>query len=499
MGPASAASGNRRHALAPGPNSAESAPRTRPSRTIHPTRDNPYRKLRRRRFSEPLLLLLLFVLGVWLWDNHLGRPPVPALGGDRAETWELAMRKADRDLRLADGTRDLSPWIQVLLGIDPLAQTLDRQIQSFDLLVRSRHRHDEDAATREISDEGAYALGVMIAMRGEGNAAAAPFAQLGIPEPPTAGEVISRVIDGREHWWDMAYLEALDVPESEPVAARVQARTHRLVGNAMKARGTVLAIAIGGLVFVPGTLLAFFRAGRDPAPVNYSHRWKLSFGLGVFLVAYLAFVGFGNFFNQSLRLLATGDGPVMSMPVYVTVVTLTSFLPALIALGLLFRRPRHAIDRLGLTGPLRGGIVLGSFAILQVLDFGLRMTLDASGPPDPTGGLAPEESGIWGLVFGIATACLAAPIAEEIVYRGVLFRSLANRLQLWPAVLFSSILFALAHFYPWSGLITVALVGATCALAYASSRALLTAIALHALYNAALKIPEWIVYQTPLS
>ena len=144
-------------------------------------------------------------------------------------------------------------------------------------------------------------------------------------------------------------------------------------------------------------------------------------------------------------------------------------------------------------------MVLGAFAILQIIEFGLRMTLGASGPPDPTGGLSPEESGPWGLVFGVATACIAAPLAEEIVYRGVLFRSLANRLRVWPAVIASSVVFSLVHFYPWPSLVTVALVGAACALVYASSRTLLTAVALHALYNAAIKIPEWIVYQTPLS
>ncbi len=485
--------------LAPRADSPEGAPVTPPSRAIHPTRDNPYRKLRRRRFSEPLLLLLIFLLGVWLWDNHLGRPVSPALTGDRAETWELALRKADRDLRLAESVGALPEWAAPLLGIDPLPQTLDRQIDAFEVLVGSRHRHDEDEATRTLSDEGAYALGVMIALQGNGSPATAPFAQLGIPEPPSSGEVISRVIDGREHWWDLAYIKAVDIPESRLLTTRGETRNEQLLRRAIGARGTVLALAIGGLVFIPFTLIAFARAGRTPGPVNYSHRWSLSFGLGIFLLAYLAFIGFGNIFNQGLHLLATGDGPVMSMPVYITVATLTSFLPAAIALGLLFRRPRHAVSRLGLAGPADFRLVLGAFAMLQIVEFGLRMTVDVTGPPDPTGGLSRDETGLWGLAFGIATACLAAPIAEEIVYRGVLFRSLANRVQLWPAVGVSSAIFALVHFYPWQNLIPVALVGAACALVYASGRTLLTAIILHSLYNASIKIPEWIIYQMPLS
>ena len=136
--------------------------------------------------------------------------------------------------------------------------------------------------------------------------------------------------------------------------------------------------------------------------------------------------------------------------------------------------------------------------MLQVIEFGLRMTIDRSGPVDPLGGLEPIEDGMWGLLFSIVTACIAAPIADEILYRGVLFRSLANRLHVSVAVLVSSLVFALVHFYPLSSLLTVFTVGAACALCYVSSRTLLTAIALHALYNAAIKIPEWIVYHAPL-
>ncbi len=41
--------------------------------------------------------------------------------------------------------------------------------------------------------------------------------------------------------------------------------------------------------------------------------------------------------------------------------------------------------------------------------------------------------------------------------------------------------------------------GGTCALLYAGTGSLAAVIALHALYNASIKIPEWIVYHSPLS
>lgn len=464
---------------------------------------NPYRQLVRRRFPEPLLLLLVFVLGVWLWDNHFG-PTVAAIDPvQRADEWELTLRKTDRDLRLAAGTDDMPAWVQPLLGIDSMAAVLDDRIRALDKMVSGRHRHAETQQVGALADEGAYALGVLSALRDDIPAARGPFQQLGIARPPPPGRVYSRVIQGDEYWWDGAYLASLDEPGIELATRLVDARTRHLVSDAIKARGLVAALTFGGLVFLPGTLLAFLRAGKTPRPVRYPERWTLSFGLGVFLLAFLSYLGFSLTFNLALEHIASRPtaegGMLLSMPFYITIDSLTRFLPALIAVALLFRRPRHAVSRLGLAGPLDGRMVLGGFAMIQILEFGLRMTFERAMPPDPTGGLSISEAGPWGLVLGIASACLAAPVAEEIVYRGVLFRSLANRLRLPLAVLISSAVFAVVHFYALPSLGLIAAVGVVCALCYAASRTLLTAIVLHALYNASIKIPEWVVYHTALS
>ena len=460
---------------------------------------NPYRQLVKRRFSEPLLLLLIFVFGVWLWDNHLGHPAAP-----QADSWELAMRKADRDLRIAEGTANLPIWIRPALGIDSLERTLATTEESFTQLAKLPHRHEESPENTALRKEGAYALAVIVALREEGNPATGPFSKYGLPGPPPPGAIFSRIIAGEENWWDLAYLRGLDLPGTEDAAKLVDARTEQLTNQAIKARGIFLAIALGGLVFVPSTLIAFLRAGRSKRRrVNYSHRWKIGFGLGVFFLGYLASIGFANLINALLPMISHADPgnstkPPLSMPAFITLTGVSQFIPALIALGLLFRRGRHAVSRLGIAGPIDFRLILGCFAMLQVIEFGLRMTIDRSGPVDPLGGLEPIEDGMWGLLFSIVTACIAAPIAEEILYRGVLFRSLANRLHVSVAVLVSSLVFALVHFYPLSSLLTVFTVGAACALCYVSSRTLLTAIALHALYNAAIKIPEWIVYHAPL-
>jgi membrane protease YdiL (CAAX protease family) len=277
-------------------------------------------------------------------------------------------------------------------------------------------------------------------------------------------------------------------------------RNRELALRAVVVRGAVWLLVIAGLGFLPRVFGAFRRALRSKGE-GYVGRWPVALGLGVFLMAYLASIGFGKTidFLISGNLAGEGAPPVALPPAWFALLdAATRFLPPLVALGFLFRRGRHAVSRLGLAARPDGALVLGTFALLAVIDQILRHTLGASAAPDPTGGLSDMEAGPWGLILAVASACIAAPVAEEILYRGVLFRSLSNRLRVPAATLLSAAVFAIVHFYTAYGLVSVGIFGASCALCYAATGRLTTAILLHALYNSAIKIPEWIVYHAPL-
>jgi membrane protease YdiL (CAAX protease family) len=173
-------------------------------------------------------------------------------------------------------------------------------------------------------------------------------------------------------------------------------------------------------------------------------------------------------------------------------------LPALIALGLLFRRPSHTIRVLGLDQPLAPKTILGVFSLLMFIDLLLRVTLGSENSGEPGGGLSAGEAGIWGLAFAVVSACLLAPLAEEVLYRGILFQSFRNRLGVLPAAILSSLIFAILHFYDGYGLASVGVFGLSCALLYAATGSLGACIALHLLYNSAIKLPEWLIYHAPL-
>jgi membrane protease YdiL (CAAX protease family) len=96
----------------------------------------------------------------------------------------------------------------------------------------------------------------------------------------------------------------------------------------------------------------------------------------------------------------------------------------------------------------------------------------------------------WGLVSFALFAVIAAPVLEEFVFRGLLFRSIADRRGFWPGAIVSAIAFGAFHLLtPGDGLDVLALgiihVGTGLGLAgiYRKRRNLLASIAGHAAFN----------------
>lgn len=451
---------------------------------------NPYRQILRRRVPEPILALLAFVMGVYLWDIHFG----PVAGYEQG-TCQMALLKNDRDLRLADATAGLPPLLRSALAIPDRREALETAVGGLEQLGRAG----------ALDPEGAYALAILSQLgRGE-NPARGPFVQFGLPGPPDPRTVLQRIQEKDDSWWDREYLRNIEIgseSELELYAGTAEAdpRNRELAMRAILSRGAVWLLVLAGLAFLPTVFRSFGRGLKSRAG-GYVGNLPLGLGLCVFLLAYLASNGFGEVLNQLISGAWAGENarPVMLSPVVFAMVDLTArILPALVALGFLFRSGRHALGRLGLNARPELGLVLGTFALITLIDQLLRRTIGESVVQDPTGGLSSMDSGPLGLMLAFTSACIAAPVAEEILYRGVLFRSLANRLRVPAATLLSAAVFAVVHFYNAYGLISVGILGAACALCFASSGRLVTAIVLHSLYNTAIKVPEWIVYHAAL-
>ncbi|NER22265.1 MAG: CPBP family intramembrane metalloprotease [Symploca sp. SIO1C2] len=84
-------------------------------------------------------------------------------------------------------------------------------------------------------------------------------------------------------------------------------------------------------------------------------------------------------------------------------------------------------------------------------------------------------------IFGL-TACVAAPLFEEIIFRGFLLPSLTRYLPVWGAIVTSGLLFAIAHL-SLSEVLPLATLGIVLGLVYTRSRNLLAPMLLHSLWN----------------
>ena len=113
----------------------------------------------------------------------------------------------------------------------------------------------------------------------------------------------------------------------------------------------------------------------------------------------------------------------------------------------------------------------------------------------------------------LMTVCFA-PLLEEIVFRGIIYKGMENSgVRPWVAILVSAFVFGAIHFYPWQFL-GAGLLGIVLALVYWKTKSLLLPIILHAFNNLvscfliinlktenfseAVGIPSWVLFLTGL-
>lgn len=434
----------------------------------------------RREYPEPLIALLSFILGIWLWDHYFGKSQ-----GYPPGTEEVALVKIDRDLRVADSMAAAPGWLRWIASVDPPATTRADSLNALAKLAR-----DESMT---LSGLEAFAVITANHTHRPIPEVLAQVAQGQIP--PDLVEAADLLQAGKGKWWHARLVESASnsLPDAQVALASFNAQSEQLRWRVVATRSAVWLIGLAGLCFLPLTLRDL-SSGFRKRPSGYGGAWTIPLGSVVFLVATLAWIGFTLTLELGISAL-----PGLHPAIGILLDSAARLMPALIAIGLLFRKPSHAARVMGINKEFPVAIILGLFATLMIIDQMLRNTLGKGINSEPGGGLSSGEVGWWGLVFAVSSACVLAPVAEEIVYRGVLFRSFWNRIGLIPAAVLSSLVFAVLHFYNGYGLASVAVFGFSCAFLYAATGSLGAAIALHALYNSSIKIPEWIIYHAPLS
>lgn len=90
-----------------------------------------------------------------------------------------------------------------------------------------------------------------------------------------------------------------------------------------------------------------------------------------------------------------------------------------------------------------------------------------------------------GVIASIVAASFFAPIAEELLFRGVIYRSLDHKWGFWPAALMSSTLFGAMHYHPehliWP--IATGILGLVLCRMTKIYGSIIPALAFHSVYN----------------
>jgi membrane protease YdiL (CAAX protease family) len=105
------------------------------------------------------------------------------------------------------------------------------------------------------------------------------------------------------------------------------------------------------------------------------------------------------------------------------------------------------------------------------------------GGSNPILEIALQKQDWWAIACFVATASIAAPIFEELMFRGFLLPTLTAYLPTWGAIIASSLVFAFAHL-SLSEVLPLATLGIVLGVVYTRSRNLLASMFLHGLWNA---------------
>ena len=105
-----------------------------------------------------------------------------------------------------------------------------------------------------------------------------------------------------------------------------------------------------------------------------------------------------------------------------------------------------------------------------------------NGGSNPILPIALENNDSIALAVFFGTASIAAPIFEEIMFRGFLLSSLTRYLPVWGAILVSGFVFAIAHLNI-SEVLPLAVLGIVLGFVYTRSRNLLASMLVHCLWN----------------
>lgn len=97
-----------------------------------------------------------------------------------------------------------------------------------------------------------------------------------------------------------------------------------------------------------------------------------------------------------------------------------------------------------------------------------------------------------GGVVSLVTLCIVAPFIEEMLFRGLFLRSFLNNYSPWQAIVLSSFIFGLTHFYV-NHIIVATVLGVAMGWLYYTTRSLWPSVIAHAIQNGGALLSVYVV------
>lgn len=160
-------------------------------------------------------------------------------------------------------------------------------------------------------------------------------------------------------------------------------------------------------------------------------------------------------------------------------------LPAVVGFGLRHAEGARDSDRPSVLGSV--GLVAGLLVACEAFSITYGLAMEAVGIAQPER-LSSDLAGVFGsgptgIVVAFVLVAIAAPLAEEIAFRGIVLPAIGDRWGMWWGIGLSSLLYAAYHANLWL-FVPTAVLGVALGWLTWTRRSLWPALVLHVLYNA---------------
>ena len=196
-------------------------------------------------------------------------------------------------------------------------------------------------------------------------------------------------------------------------------------------------------------------------------------------------------YRSQIRALSAADYATFNVVLESVTYLLSAAPPVLYLITMARQRGASLADEIGWNRRRFGSsllFALGGFAIAQPLMIatsllGARALRNAPAPSNPVIPQLINAPGFWTPLLLIVLASVAAPLVEELLFRGVFYNAVRPKLGPWPAIIVTGLVFGFVHPVGVAEMLAIAMLGGVFAWMAETRRSMLPGIFAHGLNN----------------